>query len=286
MRICWFDDWRLGVVRGDVVHDVTGLLPSVQPRYPFPKGDPLIAALDDLRTRLDAMADEASTKPVGDARFLSPVALPTKIMGTPANYWKHVEEAEKDPEIIAPANVRKVEEQGIFLKANSSLVGPSEGVRIRFPDRRTDHEAELGVVIGREASNVSEEDALDYVAGYAIALDMSVRGKEDRSFRKSPDGHSVLGPWMVTADEIDDPDALDFSLSVDGKVRQKSNTKHMILSTRRQIAWASAFYTLYPGDILMTGTCEGVGPVEPGQVMHCEIEKIGAMDVPVHGPSS
>ena len=283
MRICWFDDWRLGVVRGGLVHDVTDVLAGVQPRYPFPKGDPLIAALDELRTRLEAMADEAATTPVEQAWFLPPVVLPTKIMGTPANYWKHIEEAEKDPEIVAPANVRKVEEQGLFLKANSSLVGPSEGVRVALPDRRTDHEAELGVVIGREAANVSEDEALDCVAGYAIALDMSVRGPEDRSFRKSPDSYAVLGPWLVTADEIDDPDALDFSLSVDGTVRQKSNTRHMILSTRKQIAWASSMYTLYPGDILMTGTCEGVGPVEPGQTMHCEIEKIGAMDVPVRG---
>jgi 2-keto-4-pentenoate hydratase/2-oxohepta-3-ene-1,7-dioic acid hydratase in catechol pathway len=140
---------------------------------------------------------------------------------------------------------------------------------------------ELGVVIGRKGSNIPEASALNYVAGYAIALDMVVRGSEDRSFRKSIDTYAVLGPWLVTADEIPDPGHLDFSLSVNGEVRQKSNTQHMIMSIPRQIAWASTFYTLWPGDIIMTGTCEGVSRVVPGDVMHCEIAGIGAMDVRV-----
>jgi 2,4-diketo-3-deoxy-L-fuconate hydrolase len=140
---------------------------------------------------------------------------------------------------------------------------------------------ELGVVIGRKASNISEADALAHVAGYAIALDMVVRGPEDRSFRKSVDTYAVLGPWLTTADEVPDPGHLSFSLSVNGEVRQASNTEHMIMNIPRQIAWASQFYTLYPGDIIMSGTCEGVSQVTPGDVMHCEIAGVGVMDVRV-----
>src|SRR5262249_969446 len=119
------------------------------------------------------------------------------------------------------------------------------------------------------------------VAGYCIALDMVVRGSEDRSFRKSIDTYAVAGPWLVTADEIPAPGRLKFSLSVNGEVRQASDTQFMIMSIERQIAWASTWYPLYPGDIIMTGTCEGVSRVVPGDVMHCEIEQIGAMDVAI-----
>ena len=120
-----------------------------------------------------------------------------------------------------------------------------------------------------------------HVAAYAIGLDMTVRGTEERSLRKAIDSYSVLGPWLVTADEIDDPDHLDFSIHVGDELRQKSNTDLLIFDCRRLIEYGSEFYTLYPGDIIMTGTPDGVGPVEPGDVMHCEVEKIGRMDVPV-----
>lgn len=99
--------------------------------------------------------------------------------------------------------------------------------------------------------------------------------------RKAVDSYSVLGPWMVTADEIPDPDDLDFSLSVNGEERQRSNTRNLIFDCRRLIEYASRFYTLYPGDVIMTGTPKGAGPVKPGDVMSCEIENIGAMEVAV-----
>ena len=112
-------------------------------------------------------------------------------------------------------------------------------------------------------------------------MKMTVRGVEDRSMRKACDGYSVLGPWLVTADEIDDPDALELSISVNGEERQRATTGDQIFDCRRLIEFATSFYTLYPGDVIMTGTPEGVGPVRPGDVMHCEIERIGAMDVTV-----
>ena len=282
MRLCWFDEARLGLVCGAEVLDVTSALSALAPDpYPRLSGDPVIAQLGLLRPAIEEAAKGASARKIGDVRFHSPVARPTKIIGTPANYLKHVEEAEADREAFTQRYSGGVMEQGLFLKANSALVGPSEGVKLRFPERRTDHEMELGVVIGKMVSDIAESEALDCVAGYAIALDMVVRGPEDRSFRKSIDSYAVLGPWMVTADEIADPDNLDISLSVGGELRQASNTRHMILSVARQIAWASRFYTLWPGDILMTGTCEGVARVHPGDVMHCVIGGIGEMRVAV-----
>jgi 2,4-diketo-3-deoxy-L-fuconate hydrolase len=282
MKICWFDDNKLGLVHDGLVFDVSAALEHLPPQpYPGPPGDPLIANLETMWKHIEAAAHDAPAKPVGEARFLSPVARPTKVIGTPANYTKHVEEAEADPGIVTSRFRGKVEEQGLFLKAVSALVGPGQGVRLRFADRRTDHEMELGVVIGRTASNIEESEALAYVAGYSIALDMSVRGPEDRSLRKSVDSYAVLGPWLVTADEIEDPDELDFSLWVNDEQRQSSNTRNMIVDVKRQIAWASSFYTLHPGDIIMTGTCEGVGPVVPGDVMTCDIQGIGEMQVRV-----
>ncbi len=131
---------------------------------------------------------------------------------------------------------------------------------LRVPDRRTDHEVELAFVIGRTASRVPRTEALRYVAGYAIGLDISIRGTEDKSCRKSADTYSVLGPWLVTADEIAEPGALDLELRVNGERRQYSNTRHMTLGVAELVEMASSFYTLHPGDVVFTGTPEGVSP--------------------------
>src|SRR3984893_18541738 len=284
MKLCRYDDNRFGLVRGRNAHDGSGILDALPPpRYPGPRGPQLLAHLGALRDGMERLADGAVPRLIEQVRFLSPVANPSKIIGTPVNYVAHVEEARRDPQISVfhGDKPRTIEEQGLFLKASSSLVGPSEGVTVRFPARRTDHEAELGVVIGRKTGLISEADAPSVVAGYAIALDMVVRGKEDRSFRKSPDTYAVLGPWLVTADELGDPGALDFSLTVNGEVRQAANTREMIVGVARQISWASSVYTLYPGDIIMSGTCQGVAPVQPGDVMRLKFDRIGEMMVPV-----
>jgi 2,4-didehydro-3-deoxy-L-rhamnonate hydrolase len=284
VRFCRFNNDRIGVVRGDKVHDVTKALEKMPPlHYPLPFGDALIAHLDVLRPEMERLADSVSGQDVRSVHLNSPVANPSKIVATPANYAAHAEEAKADPEIaVYQGEKRKtIREQGLFLKSASSLVGPSDGVSVRFPDRRTDHEVELGVIFGKRARCISEEDALSCVAGYAIALDMSVRGKEDRSYRKSADSYSVLGPWVVTADELGDPTHLDFWLKVNGELKQESNTALMLVSLPAQIAWASTVYDLHPGDILMTGTCQGVGPVKSGDVMTAWIQNIGVMEVPV-----
>jgi 2-keto-4-pentenoate hydratase/2-oxohepta-3-ene-1,7-dioic acid hydratase in catechol pathway len=282
MKICRFDDNRLGLVRGDTVHDVTtalDLLPAV--RWPVPPGDLLIAHLATLKPEIEKLAQAAPGKPVASVRLLSPVANPTKIIGAPINYKDHVEESKKDQGIAYGRVLKSIGEFGLFLKANSALVGPGEGVALRFPDRRNDHEAELAVIIGRTGTKIARADALSYIAAYAIGLDMTVRGSEVPSFRKSIDTYAVLGPWLVTADDIADPDNLGFELRVNGETRQKSNTRFLDFGVARLIEFASEFYTLHPGDIIMTGTPAGVGPVAPGDTMTVTMPAIGEMQVAV-----
>lgn len=221
--------------------------------------------------------------PHAGLKLLSPVGNPGKIVAAPVNYQKHLDEVRGDASLHHdnPAHVASIHTMGLFLKATSSLIGPGEGIALRKLDRRNDHEVELAVVIGKQASNVSRTDALQYVAGYSIGLDITILGPEDRSFRKSPDSYTVLGPWLVTADEIPNPGELELAISVNGEVRQKSNTKYLILGVPELIELASSFYTLYPGDIIITGTPEGVSPIVPGDRITASIAKIGTMDVTV-----
>jgi 2,4-didehydro-3-deoxy-L-rhamnonate hydrolase len=279
MRLCRYDDDRLGVVRGDKVHDVTEAQTKIRAAAPYAmKGDAVIAALPEWRARLE---DMAPGKPVSEVKLLSPVARPSKLVAAPTNYKAHIEEmaARAATQNIMPSPA--IGTAGLFIKANSSLVGPSEGVAIRFPERRNEHEVELAIVFGKQGSDIPRDKALDYVAGYCIGLDMTARGKEDRSFRKSIDSYSVLGPWMVTADEIADPDDVPLKISVNGELKQNSNTKQLIYDCRKLIEWGSTFYTFYPGDVLYTGTPDGVSPVKPGDVMLASIDPIGEMTVPV-----
>lgn len=285
MRIAIFDDGKLGLVKNGRVHDVSSALaalPANEKPWLAVRGDRLIANLETLKPAILDALPGSSSKPVEEARFLSPVQRPTKIIGVPVNYHAHAAEAEGDVATFSDRFRGSVEQQGFFLKAVSALVGPGEGITLRFADRRNDHEMELGVVIGRTASNVDVEEAMSLIAGYAIALDMVVRGPEDRSLRKSGDSYAVLGPWLVTADEVADPQSLDLFLRVNGEMRQTSNTSRMIMTIAEQIAFASRFYTLYPGDIIMTGTCEGVGPVRPGDTIACGISNIADMTVAIH----
>ena len=207
MRLCRYDDDRLGVVRGEMVHDVTEAQAQIRAAAPYAmKGDAVIAALPAWRSRLEEMAAKAPGKSVSQVRLLSPVARPSKLVAAPTNYKAHIEEmaARAATQNIKPSPA--IGTAGLFLKANSSLVGPSEGVAIRFPERRNEHEVELAIIFGKQGSDIPRANALDYVIGYTIGLDMTARGPEDRSFRKSIDTYSVLGPWLVTADEIPDPD--------------------------------------------------------------------------------
>jgi len=272
MRLCRFGENRLALVDTDGLRDVTAALDVIPAhRYPFPPGDLLIANLPKLTARVRELAKTAAPVALDSQPVLSPVANPSKIIGAPMNYRTGQDEAA----VAAALSI------GLFLKATGSLAGPSEGIALRMRERQIDYEVELGVVIGKPASNVKREDALKYVAGDAVALDITPHGKEERSLRKSCETYTVLGPWLVTADEIPDPGNLDLQLDVNGERRQQGNTRQMIRDVPGLIEYASSFYTLYPGDIFLSGTPAGVGPMKPGDELEATIEKVGTMRVKV-----
>jgi 2,4-diketo-3-deoxy-L-fuconate hydrolase len=274
MNICRFNDDRIGLVRGTSVHDVTRLIgvSSVEP---------VLAARRLLKATSDDVIARTPTQPLDSVTLLSPIRTPGKILAAPDNYRAHSKEMQADASASFGRVPMALDQAGLFLKAVSSLVGPSAGVTRRFPARRTDYEVELVAIIGAEAADLDPRQALDVVAGYAIGLDITVRGPEDRSFRKSLDTYTVVGPWMTTADVIPDPQILTMSLKVSGALKQQTVLTDMVTDVRGLIAYASTFAMLKPGDMIFTGTPAGVGPIQHGDVILAEIDGIGHMQVAV-----
>lgn len=277
MRLCRYNEQRVGVVVDDRVHDVTDVLTPLIAVQSGP-GDPLVRALPAIRALPEKALRGTAPVVLADVRLLSPVQRPTKIVAAPVNYKAHAAEANADPGIRFGHTQTDIGAAGLFLKANSSLAGAGEGIPIRFPERRTDYEVELVVVIGRRGSDISRMEALDHVAGYTVGLDVTLRGPEDRSFRKSLDGYSVVGPCLVTADEVPDPDALGIALFQNGGRRQHATTRDMVYGIARLIEFASSFYTLHPGDLIFTGTPEGVGPMRPGDRLLGVVDGVGRLE--------
>jgi 2-keto-4-pentenoate hydratase/2-oxohepta-3-ene-1,7-dioic acid hydratase in catechol pathway len=282
MRLARFDDNRLGLVEGDCLRDVSAALELLPPvRYPVPPGDLLVTHLDHVLARARVLSPASPLIPLNRVVLQSPVANPGKVVAAPVNYQKHLDEVRGDAQLHHDNAITTIHRAGLFLKAASSVVGAGNGIALEMLDRRSDHEVELAVVIGRRARRVTRADALAHVAGYCIGFDITIRGSEERSLRKSVDTYTVLGPYLVTADEVGSPDDLDLSLSVNGELRQHSNTRFLIKNVAELIEFASSFYTLYPGDVLMTGTPEGVAPIYPGDTIEGTISRIGVMRVGV-----
>lgn len=283
MKLCRYNDNRLGIVEGNEVIDVTAALDLIPPmRYPAPMGDQLIANLAAVRAKAEGLKAGGQRLSLDAVKFLPPVGNPTKIVNAPINYDDHIAESKADAGIAhGRTNITHISDWGLFLKANSALIGFGDEVKLRFPDRRNDHELELAVIIGKTCHKATQADALSYVAGYSMGLDMTIRGKQQTCWRKSVDTYAVCGPWMVTADELPDPTALDLVLKVNGEVRQNSNTKYLVYNIPRLIEYATEMYTLHPGDIIFSGTPAGVGPVVPGDVMSCYIQGIGEREMRV-----
>ena len=276
MRICRYQQEKngaihVGLVEGDMIYDVTAateLLPSL--RWPFPPGDQFIANLEMLRPAMSALKAQAAPIPVASVLLKSPVANPGKF---PCGAGNHVSVLERGGDPVA---------LGLLFKMTSAAAGPSDGVEMRWTDRVTFHEMELAIIIGKEGTRIPAETALDYVAGYAIGLDMTMQGKEFPSFGKSFDSYGIIGPWMVTADEIPDPSVLNYQLSVNGDVRQKDSVGNLILDVPHLIQHVASIMTLHPGDVIFSGTPPiSVGPVVPGDVMHAQLDGVGEMTVQV-----
>jgi 2-keto-4-pentenoate hydratase/2-oxohepta-3-ene-1,7-dioic acid hydratase in catechol pathway len=255
------------VVDGDRVRDVTGVLDRLPSwRWPGPPGDALIAALARLRPAIEAAAPNAPVLPLERVTLLSPVARPGKVIAVRGN-GRGERSGDAVPEL--------------FLKAASSVAGPGQGIELRFPGRRVDHEVELVAVIGRRIGRATVAEALDAVAGWCVGIDVTLRGAEDRGLRKSLDGYTVLGPWLTTADEATGVADAAIELAVNGVTRQQGRSSQLVLAPAAVIAEASRWFALEPGDVVMTGTPSGVGPLAAGDVIDCSIEGLGAMRVAV-----
>lgn len=265
MKLCRFNHDRLGVLTGDEVIDITACLADLPDvKWVRSTADPVIESLANIVRQAKPVIADSPRVRRSEVTLAAPVALPSKIIGAPVNYHAHMDEALKDKGLHQGAKVHPIDEIGCFLKAGSSLVGDGAAIILPPGAERVDHEAEVAVIIGKAGRNISAADAMDYVAGYSLALDMTVRGKQDRSMRKSCDGFAVLGPALVTVDEIPNPDKIAFSLTVNGEQRQAADTSLLIRSIPELIEMCSAFYSLLPGDVIMTGTPAGVAPVVSG----------------------
>ncbi|WP_310533707.1 fumarylacetoacetate hydrolase family protein [Novosphingobium sp.] len=267
---------QLGVVRGD---DVVSLAPLAA-TYPT-----MLSIVAAGPTALEAIRKLAETAPaalaLNDAKLLAPIEQPGKFLAIGMNYAKHIEEAKR---LGQPTPTQ----QFWFNKQTSCVSGPFDAIEPGVTEQ-LDYEVELGVVIGRPAKGVSEADAIDHVFGYVVANDVSARDWQRHSptftMGKSFDTHGPIGPWIVTADEIADPHALDLRCLVNGEVRQDSNTSELVYNIWQQISYLSIAFTLEPGDLLATGTPSGVGIgmqpprfLQSGDVVRCEIDGVGAIE--------
>ncbi len=280
MRLCRFGHDQIGEIVDGAVIDISPLAQRLMGSSSG-RGDPLVLAWPALMAIPAAERQQGARYALDNVALCCPVRSPGKIIAAPVNYRTHVAEAEADPGIRYGHTITDIRQAGLFLKAGSALAGPRDPLVIRFPERRTDYEIELVAVIGTGGRDIAQKDALKHVAGYAVGLDITLRGPEDRSFRKSIDGYAIVGPWLTSADEIRDPNALELRLDLNGACRQQSNTAHMVYGVARLIEFASSFYTLEPGDLLYTGTPEGVGPIVSGDTLQAGIAGLGQMTIRV-----
>jgi len=282
MKLCTYREGsalRLGLVRGDEVVDVAASAAQLGISVPETM-EAVIAEYAHVRRALEAIEEKGvPAGKLSDLRLAPPVTRPQKILCVGLNYRKHAEES-KMPIPSSPV---------YFAKFANSLAGHRDEIAIPEVAREVDYEVELVAVIGRRCRNVSEEEALGAVLGYAIGNDLSARDLQMRAsqwlYGKAIDGFAPLGPYIATADEVGDPQRLGLRLYLNGEFRQNSSTADMIFSVAQVIADLSRIMTLEPGDLVYTGTPEGVilGREEkvwlkPGDEMACEIDGLGRLE--------
>lgn len=286
---------RLGVIDGDLVIDVERLgaragqaLPSTMLDF-IDLGPVALAALRDALDEYRAHWPVGAALPLGNVKLLAPIPRPRKnIFGIGLNYVEHVAESARTLDTSKELPKQPV----IFSKPPTSVVGPGDAIEHNKKiTQQLDWEVELAVIIGRTAKRVSEADALSHVFGYSVMIDVSARDNRRSGqwiYSKGQDTYAPFGPCIVTADEIGDPHTLDLWLTVNGETKQKSNTRHMLFKIPTLIADISAAMTLEAGDIIASGTPDGVGagrtPQEwlwPGDVVEAGVERIGTIRHPV-----
>lgn len=286
---------RLGLLSGDFVVDVEEVGNSQGVEFPntmlefIDLGPSAVAVLAEIEAAAAGRWPVGTALPAGNVKLLAPIPRPRKnIFGIGLNYSLHV--AESSRSLDSSAELPK--EPVIFSKPPTTVIGPGDAVKHNSAlTQQLDWEVEVAAIIGRRAQNVEVEGALDYVFGYSVIIDISARDCRRAGqwiVSKGQDTFAPFGPCIVTADEIPDPQNLNLSFTLNGIVKQDSNTKHMIFSVAELVSDISKSMTLEPGDIIATGTPEGVGagrnPQEwmwPGDVMEATVEKIGTIRHPV-----
>ena len=272
MKLVMFNDFVPGVLDGNRVVDISSAVSDIPHMSPQELMSGIIANFDSLKGSIEDLVSSSDGVDRSDVRLRSPLPKPTQIVAMAANYMEHG--AREAP---APINA--------FLKSSNSIIG--DGDTLVLPDAPAaifHHEAELGVVIGTEAKNVDAADAYQYIFGYVNFIDGSARGVGGNSFfqGKSWDTFGPVGPCLVTADEVDDPQNVNIRLWVNGRLRQDFSTSDMAYNIARCIEWASGITTLEPGDILATGTNhQGLGAMQDGDVIEMHIDGLDKLTINV-----
>jgi 2-keto-4-pentenoate hydratase/2-oxohepta-3-ene-1,7-dioic acid hydratase in catechol pathway len=270
VKLLFFDDFRLGVLRGDSVVDVSDAVKDVPHLDPQGLIRGVIERFDQYRPKLETAAASGPAQPISNVRVRPPLPHPTNIICMAVNYMEDGTRSEP-----APINA--------FMKSPSAIIG--QGDTMVLPDVPAtifEGEAELALVIGKRASGVSQSQAMNYVFGYLNFIDGSARGMQPaaQSFyqMKSRDTFAPIGPFLVTADEIADPLRLPVKLWNNGTLYQNFNTDDMAHKIPRCIEWVTSIHTLEPGDILATGTNHrGLNPFMDGDVVELETEGLGRL---------
>jgi 2-keto-4-pentenoate hydratase/2-oxohepta-3-ene-1,7-dioic acid hydratase in catechol pathway len=278
MRLATFTEGettRIGIVEGDEIVDLARAAPGL----PTDMLGFLEAGGAAAAVARSAARSGVARFALGAVRLEAPILRPPKILAVGLNYRDHIAETgAKTPEVPI-----------IFNKQSTAVIGPASAVHRPPESTQLDYEGELGIVIGRRCRRVAREHADGVIAGYTIVNDVSVRDWQRRvatmTMGKSWDTHCPLGPWIVSADEIGDPHRLTIETSVDGEIRQRSNTSELLFDCRALVEHLSTVFTLEPGDVISTGTPGGVGAamdpprwLEPGNVVRVSIEGIGTLE--------
>jgi 2-keto-4-pentenoate hydratase/2-oxohepta-3-ene-1,7-dioic acid hydratase in catechol pathway len=289
MKVCHYNDHQAGVVVGSkVINFGDALIKAGLAR----QGYTMLEIVDALANNPAAMqiardaANSSGGVDLSSVKLLAPVQNPGSLWAAAANYYAHRAEM---VDRMGSANRPVINKDDLmsefFLKTTSSIIGPGDSIVLPKISKLVDFECELCAVIGKRARKVSEAQALEHVFGYMICWDISQRdpwGKgmhNTRNIRKGFDTFSALGPWIVTRDEIDEPQNLSIKVLQNGKEAMTAHTSDMICGLREHIRFLSSCLTLRPGDLITTGTPAGVSKLRDGDRLHGTIEKIGSMEL-------
>ena len=270
MKLVFFDDFKLGVVKGDTVVDMSNAVSGIEHTSPQDLIGKLIENFSQYRASLQEAVDSGSGIPLSQVRFRSPLPKPPNIICMAVNY---MEDGTRDEP--APINA--------FQKSPNAVIGNGDTMVLPdIPATIFEGEAEIALVIGKRASNVRQEDAYDHIFGYINFIDGSARGLQagGNTFyqMKSRDTFAPMGPYLVTADEIDDPQNLDVKLWVNEDLKQSFNTDDMAHKIPRIIEWVSSIHELEPGDVIATGTNHrGLSALQNDDRVELEVQGLGTL---------